>query len=207
MNEQVLQEVHERLAVLFFPQKSISKLFTNVSQVQALLECDHCKKWRERTKAKPLEDKRLSEDIAKPENVNLHLILAILIYLGEAPLIRLLGSSPNPSVSSVPDILRNEEYMIGKQYFESEENTKIFCQNYDYAKPMFNVQKFRLMGTTRKFPSLTRFPFLNDELHKRGGFGEIRKFNIHEDYLDDKLRMMISKYCKDESVSVALQDK
>lgn len=65
---------------------------------------------------------------------------------------------------------------------------RLFCRIYDSAKDLFQPPTLFLGGPTRRYGLTSRMPFLKDLRHAEGSSGEVRKFSVHEDYLDQQIR-------------------
>ena len=185
--------LHEREPIKFFPQTAIKDILSRRdghNPVKEILRCRcetcaNCAKNCERLP--PNELKRVAKKIAD----SCKIILAILIYIGHGHLIRYFGPKDrieDSSLDSVTTVLGHEENLDMLKNLLGSHDTDAFCKLYDSARDIFDPPTFALGGPTTPYSRIYRMPFLQDEPHARGSSGKIHKFDIHEDYLDQKIK-------------------
>lgn len=200
-----VHEMDKHETYKFFPHRAVTEIFKvkdGVIPVEQILRCpcSKCKNFDVLCKPpKRTELKRVVENISSSQN----LLLAILIYIGHGHLIRCFGSNDHPSDKSLDAVrsqLQREETRSNWERLLHPRSVDEFCQKYDSAKDLFQPPTFRIGGPTPAISNTCRMPFLDDLPHARGAFGEVRKFNIHEDYVDQTIRD--SNWFKDTSNKV-----
>ena len=185
LKECTVDELQERDRVLFFPHKAIHELFRpkdNTNPIRSILECT-CKRCgkgggRNMTEWRPLADKIIEGPLT--------VLLAILIFIGHAHLIRHFAShdrNNDDSLDSVIEFIRNE-----KNAEKWTHGTEEFCKIYNLARNLFQPPTFSMGEPTARYLSTQRMPFLDDQIHDKGSSGKVYKFNIHPDYLDEEIK-------------------
>lgn len=198
-----LHQIAKRESIKFFPQRAIREIFSlqdGKNPVEKILKC-RCKTCSRVKAPSNAELKAIARKIMQ-EGITL---LAIFIYIGHGYLIRYFGPidrvSDN-SLDSVTEHLRREENLEKCRKLLEPMEIDSFCAFYNSARDIFQPPKFEIGGPTQPFGDSYRMPFLDDEAHAKGGSGEVRKFNIHEDYLDEGIQS--ADWYRDHSSKVSL---
>ncbi len=183
--------LQERDQVLFFPQKEIHELFRSkddANPVDLILACK-CKACRKsRGKGNLIERNLLAHKIAERP---LTVLLAILIFIGQAHLIRHFASHDridDTSLDSVTEYIRSDENLEKWQKLLSLHGIEGFCKFYNSARNLFQPPTFSMGKPTAQYLNTQRMPFLDDQIHDRGSSGKVYRFNIHPDYLDEEIK-------------------
>lgn len=184
-----VDQLQERDQLLFFPQGAVRDIFrphNDTHPVREILECpcNKCKRGGSRNQA---ELEALTPKIEQKSTI----LLAVLIYIGHGYLIRHFGSSDrirDGSFDSVTSYLTRDENLAKSKAILHSEDIEAFCKLYDSAVNLFQPPKFSMEGPTTPYETAYRMPFTKDLPHAHGASGKVHKFNIHEDYLDQKIK-------------------
>lgn len=200
-----IEELTIREKRMFFSSADVKKLLeTEVSGERAAermlnCSCDRCETLRQgkRRGANDRADMVLKVYSRKGGPPGRQTVLAALVYLGFAHLIYdlvLREPTVDDNHSGIADWLNsNPEY---KSKLPSG-----FERSYAAALYLFKAPMLMLQSAVH-FPDGYRFPYLDDTAHASGSFGEVRKFNIPLDFIDQKvkdlesLKPAISQYKK-----------
>ena len=182
-----VHQLQARDLILFFPESAIIRILKDGrNPVQTILSCT-CRTCITGQLPLSTELDHLAERIlTKPCLI----LLAILIYIGHGHLIKLLALEDrvsDQSLDTVTTYFRNEENLEARRLLASGD-VEAFCRIYDSAKDLFQPPKIVLGGPTIRYGSTFRMPFLKDQHHAQGSSGEVRRFNVHEDYLDRSIQ-------------------
>ena len=189
-----IKDILHRQESLFFPKAEVWRVLENKEVLEQILRCrcEQCEKYlvMSKTESKEIAQSILSQDHPKV------VLLAILIYLGRVFLIRYLaqGDSVHDAALTIDrEILCADDFPDlsgkGKQAnraaSRSSEDQEWFLEDYHLARMLFDPPAFRTKDKwTLSYPKDCRFPFVDDQKHGEGSFGEVYKFNIHPNYLD-----------------------
>ena len=166
---------------MFFPKGKIEEIL-NEEQIEMVLKCicDRCVDGRENS----LPDFQV---LVKWVTNHARLLLAVLIYLGHTRWIKEFtarGISDADLHKVITSISSRRPVGLSPGFKKSYETTLDL-----FSPPVF------VMGDPKfNYDDNQRFPYLNDEHHKEGSFGKVRKFEIHPDYLDPSLQSIALKY-------------
>ncbi|KAL6718834.1 hypothetical protein ACLMJK_003068 [Lecanora helva] len=193
IDKATVHQLHEREPVKFFPRRAIEDIFDptdgSISPLEEILKCD-CSTCERCETPKGSEMAELIRRIKKRHD-GLKILFAILIYIGHGYLIKHLGPIGRVSDSSLDSVtshLQQEENLRTSQKILASDDLNPFCKMYDTAKDLFQPPTFDLGGPTSPYGGSYRMPFLRDEVHAQGASGEVRKFNIHEDFLSQAIK-------------------
>ena len=185
-----VQELQEREQRLFYPEEDITSIFEDQNEVKNILAC-RCSRCRDSRGAESVMEmpKRANWILTSPSK----LLLGILIYLGRGALIHELArndSTNDLDIGSVPSRLKERASSLKANFPDpnGERAVDQFCSMFQSALYLFKLPKFRLDHPSFSYDDHKRFPFLRDQFHARGSFGEVRKFDIHEQYLDRAIK-------------------
>ena len=188
-----IKDIIDRQESTFFPKNEVRKVLENGEVLEDILRCrcDQCRRYliMSASDSKEIAHSILSSD--RPKVV----LLAILLYLGRSFLIRYFAQQDSVHDAALvidPKILSAKDFpdllALGSQSnqasSQSSEQQEWFLENYHLARMLFDPPAFRTKDKwTFNYPEDCRFPFLDDQKHGEGSFGEVFKFNIHRDYL------------------------
>ena len=187
-----VDRLQEREQLLFFPQGAVREIFRSKNEGEPVKEilgcrCDRCRRCKS---PKNSELEEVASRILKESTI----LLAILIYVGHGYLIRQFGSNDrikDASPDAVTTVLKARDNIERSQRIlrvDDEAGVETFCQLYHSARNLFLPPTFCLGGPTTRLGDTYRMPFLEDLPHAHGQSGKVRKFNIHEDYLDQQIK-------------------
>lgn len=182
-----VHQLQEREQHLFYPEDDVASIFKEQNDVEKILACRCSRCCNSRGMESFMEiTKRAKHIMSSPSK----LLLGILIYLGRGALIHelTLNDTTNDfNIESVPSRLKERASSL-KASFPDERTIERFCVMFQSALYLFRLPTFRLDHPSFNYDKHKRFPFLGDQFHARGSFGEVRKFDIHEQYLDPAIR-------------------
>ena len=189
-----IKDTLDRQDSLFFPKEEVRKVLESEEVLEWILRC-RCPQCEKYLKMSSGESKEIARSILSPDHPKV-VLLAILIYLGRVYIIRYLAqrdSVHDAALAIEHDMLSADGFPdlsgSGKQsqeaWSQSKEDKDWFLDDYHLARTLFDPPAFRTKDKwTFNYPPDCRFPFLDDQKHGEGSFGEVYKFNIHRDYLD-----------------------
>ena len=185
VNRTSIQDLQDLSRITFYPTE-VTRIFER-SSVNDILSCGclYCKASRTTT---PTE-RYIRADAILNEKRPCKLVLAVLIYLARTDLIHDLirgnvtDTSPHPTARKV---LR-DKYGGPNGTLRSQQTVDQFSDKLEEAWALFHPVRFSLNQLSHEYGKDCRFPFLDDQGHASGSFGEVRKFNIHPDFLDDEI--------------------
>ena len=183
-----LEDLQERDRVMFFPHKQIYALLNSdvdANPIRSILECK-CKFCCEKHGTRNMTERvqHVHQIVEKP----MIILLAILIYIGHAPLIGHFATYhriSDTSLDSVTDTVRSKEEIKKFRKLLAPRSIDMFCNLYNSAKNMFQPAEFRVNSPTMYYLNTHRMPFMDEIEHDRGSSGKVYKFNIHPDFLDE----------------------
>ena len=186
-----VDDLRERDSKMFFPRTLICNILEE-NVVQQVLDCTclRCNNRREKNSSEFVILVRYVSNRAR-------ILLAILIYLGHASWISLFknGGYGDDNLDGFLIYISNHPppgLLPG------------FAKTFQSALDLFRPPIFT-MGTPKfNYSEHQRFPYINDELCGVGSSGTVRRFEIHDDYLDESLRKVATKYTLSEKGSVSL---
>lgn len=184
----------DREQILFYPKSKIKSLLGDATAIKSILGC-RCETCRKHLEMSDSDRDEIISAILNPKRPKI-LLLAILVYLGRGYMIRQLSRRDGIDDSALdltPQRLNESTWaklfdtpvVDGSISPEGVQKMNAFLENYGFAVDLFNAPVFStLKPWTHEYSKGRRFPYLNDQPHSRGSFGEVRKFNIHPDYLE-----------------------
>jgi hypothetical protein len=189
-----ITELVRREQTVFYPRGDIEKLLGNKSIVTSILRCV-CESCSKRLRMSDVDRDEITNAVLNPERPKI-LLLAVLVYIGYAFMIKQLSrldgihdsalalTSQRLDENSWAEIL-DTSLVHGKIDAKGAEKRDCLLENYSFAADLFNAPIFSTSKLWTEIHSRhRRFPFLDDQHHGFGSFGEVRKFNIHPDYLE-----------------------
>ena len=181
VNEVSIQQLQDREKIIFYPNDARDVLTLAAVRDILYCSCDRCKAARNTTGT---ENNVRVEVISK----NCTLLLAILIYLARSDLIHIFvrRGLTDATLLRVPYVLEDKDANF--QTLFSPQSVKSFCDKFTQARSLFQPVSFALNEPSREYERGDRFPFLYDEYHASGSFGEVRRFDIHPDFLSEEIK-------------------
>ena len=188
-----IKDILDRQDSVFFPKDEVRKVLGSKKVLESILRC-RCNQCGEYLKMTLSESKEIALSILSQDRPKV-VLLAILVYLGRTFLIRYLAqqdSIHDDALAIDREMLSADDFPdltgLGDQARPSpsqlSEQQDWFLDNYHLARMLFDPPAFRTRDKwTFNYPKDCRFPFLDDQKHGAGSFGEVYKFNIHQDYL------------------------
>jgi hypothetical protein len=168
--------VEERQSSMFFPRKAIKDILDK-PRIEIILKCN-CESCTRGHESSPPKFETLVAWVVDHGRI----LLAILIYLGHTWLINSLGQrSDRISDENLEAVLNviSERRPVGL--------SPNFKRSYKSALRLFQPRKFTMGSPTFSYSHQDRFPYLNTKSIAKGSFGEVFSFEIHPDYIDDKV--------------------
>lgn len=169
---------------MFFPESDVRNIVT-CDMAKTILECNcaFCLPKRPRNgfdiqeMLESLEDRKI--------------LLAILVFLDQTPLLGTICKQSDVTDNNLDAVTRVKDLPSG------------FYSNYRTAIHLFQPVRFKLPWASKELDAQYRLPFLEetDEPFARGEFGELRKLQIHPDYLDGSITEKIQEYAVGAKVS------
>ena len=180
VNEASIQELQDREKIVFYPA-DVKDILKKAVRDILYCRCDRCKVARGTTGTET--DIRVEATLK-----HCTLLLAILIYLARPDLIHIFvrREVTDTTLLSVPTVLEDKEANF--QTLFSPQTVRSFCDKFRQALTLFQPVSFALNQPSREYQRERRFPFLNDEFHASGSFGEVWKFDIHPDFLSTEIK-------------------
>ena len=187
-----IKDILHRQDLVFYPKNEVRKVLGNEMSVGTILlcRCDQCRKY---FRMDPGQRKEIMHSILSRDSPKV-ILLAILLYLGRGHLIRSLATRDSLHDAALAAIDREmvsaEDFLEffgteGEMNGVSQKEQDLFIDNYHTVRMLFDPPVFRTKADWTTFhPWDCHFPFLDDEKHGEGSFGEVYKFNIHESCLD-----------------------
>lgn len=177
-----LEHLTQRDSKMFFPRKAVEAIL-NMDTIREVLECNGescCRRGRENNLA--------DFEVLVPWVFNhAQTLLAVLIYLGHTAWINYFskGHIGDDNLDRVITFI-DETHPAGL--------SPGFVRSYQNTLDLFRPAIF-VMGEPRfAYQDHQRFPYIKDEFFQKGSFGEVRRFEIHPDYLDSSLAKVAEKY-------------
>ena len=188
-----IRELQRQEELVFYPKDEVNKILNSTLSVRDILDC-RCPVCERHLRARTIEQDEILQATLNPKSPKV-IILAILIYLGKSFVIKWLSRrnglhDQSPRLDST--ILSTKEWaeLLSCEVEHKEldkrglDERACFLDNYAFVVELFNPPTFRTEDWTFEYSESTRFPFLDDQWHRNGSFGEVRKFSIHKSYLD-----------------------
>ncbi|KAI9744084.1 MAG: hypothetical protein M1818_002236 [Claussenomyces sp. TS43310] len=172
--ECTLDTLKKRDDKMFFPQETLKNLL-NAARIRLILDCK-C------VKCEPHRESNLSqfEELVDWVSRRAPILLAILIYIGHPWMIKSLTKS-SCTDQNLGDVTAGHRHLNGA--------SEIFKDAYRKAYDLFRPAVFIMGAPAFAYEDYERFPYMRDEFHAKGSFGEVWKFEIHPDYIDESLRV------------------
>jgi hypothetical protein len=187
-----IRDLQKREGSVFYPKEQVYRILQKTVILHILkCRCSECKEYL--VISKDEQDEILQASL-NPTNPSI-ILLAMLMCLGKPYVIRWLSRRSDvhdrsPGLHS--EVLSTEEWLkllhcqvenkrLDKQGLDKRD---CFLDNYTYVVTLFHPPVFQPGQWAVRHADNTRFPFLDDQWHRSGSFGEVRKFNIHKSYLD-----------------------
>ena len=190
-----IDDLQKRDQTVFYPRSKTKTLFNREAITNILrCRCDICSRHLLFSDAdlQDMLDSILNE--RKPKV----LLLAVLVYLGRSYMIQVLSRLDSLNDTKLLSLHSSTlEPAIWAKLLEiqprpenlSRESLECFLKNYELVVHRFCLPEFSPREVWKaEYASTQRFPFIDDEAHREGSFGKVRKFNIHVDYLDIKVK-------------------
>lgn len=182
-----IRDLQQREGSVFYPKDQVYRILQK-NDIRHILAC-RCSECKEYLKMSKEEQDEILQATLNPTSPSI-ILLAMLIYLGKPYVIKWLSRRSDvhdrsPGLHS--EVLSTEEW--SELLHCQVENKRLdkrdcFLDNYTYVATLFHPPVFQPRPWTVLHADNTRFPFLDDQWHRSGSFGEVRKFNIHKSYLD-----------------------
>ena len=190
LDEISVDVLRERDSKMFFPRSGIHEILQELV-VRDVLDCtcNRCKDRREKNRSE-------FDVLVRYVFNRARVLLAMLMYLGHADWINVFKKAEF-----------GDENLDGFLSYVSNHPppglSPGFIKSFESAFDLFRPPIFT-MGTPKfSYEYHQRFPYINDEECGKGSSGTVRKFEIHDDYLDSSLRKVASKYTLSEKGSVS----
>ncbi len=185
----LIHRLQELSSYLFFPESEIRDIF-GTADVHKIIECS-CGTCHEGKVTRNLAERRGLVD--QLQERKLTILLAILVYIGHPYLfswVALDSRVSDENLDAVTTFLRRDDNIKTSKAKIMLEDVEDFCRFYTSAVMLFQPPTIQMGGPTEPYGEWRRMPFLNDLPHDQGASGKVRKFDIHEDYLDPKIKEM-----------------
>jgi len=185
-----VEKLQERDSKMFFSRTEIRKVLEE-NVVRDVLSCG-CNRCNDRLERNISEYEVLVRYVFNRARI----LLAILIYLGHASWTNVFtnGGYGDENLDGLLSYIQNHS---------PAGLSPGFARTFQSALNLFRPPIFA-MGTPRfNYDEHQRFPYINDELCGVGSSGTVRRFEIHDDYLDKSLIEVASKYTQSEGSSVS----
>ncbi len=212
-----IKDLQRREHRLFYPKDETSKLFGKESAIRDIIEC-RCRVCAHSLRMSDVDRVAIVNSLRNSKKPKI-ILLAILVYLGCSYMIRhvsLLDGLHDGALSSFTASKLKEsdwaELLDGKMEegrlsMECKAKRQAFIENYEYVVNLFDLPVLSTQDTwMTEYSDERRLPFLEDDHHRDGSFGEVRKFNIHSSYLDmDEKYVQRDWYLASRKVSTLTQ--
>jgi len=190
-----IDDLQKRERIVFYPSSRMRELFANEATVTKILECRCATCIRHLRFSRTDLDEMVKSvlDKRKPKVI----LLAVLVYLGRSYMIKVLSRFVGLDDTELRSLRRSTlaestwaelldtEAKAGSLSREGSRVLDCFLENYESVVNLFSLPEFSTRSAwTCEYSSGQRFPFIDEEAHREGSFGEVRRFNIHSDYLD-----------------------
>ena len=179
-------ELRERDSKMFFPRTDIQKILDE-DVVRNVLNCTcfRCKDRREKNSSE-------FDVLVRYVSNHARILLAILIYIGHSSWINVFkkGRYGDDNLDGFLFHVSNHAPLGLSPGFKG---------SFQAALDLFRPPIFTMGAPKFNYEQNQRFPYINDELCGEGTSGTVRRFEIHDDYLDKSLRKVASKYTLSEN--------
>lgn len=174
-----LEVLEKRRSKMFFPRETIRDYLSR-ERIKTIINCGcvHCVHHHIKSRT---EFDKLVDWVERESRI----LLAILIYLGQTQFIEVLSHRTDTINDGNLDGVISIRRPVG---LTPDFNLKSFKESYQMALNLFRPAMFIIGRPIFKYDEHQRFPYLRDEPHAKGSFGEVRKFDIHPDYIHQTLR-------------------
>ena len=190
-----IKDIQSNQETVFFPRSRVREILGKKDAIDDILQC-RCPRCKKHLVSTSGDAEEISQSILSRNHPKV-LLLAILIYLGYSYLIKFLAlqAEIHDSALSIEErLLERDDFPdlmpIGSAAINSamrrRAEAKLFLDNYRQVRMFFDLPVFNTSERwTQRWDDDYRFPFLDDQKHGEGAFGQVFKFNIHPEYLND----------------------